>query len=581
MAKHNHFFFNFQSVTYRLKFLKTAKQRSVGLLNHLSISPQEGIIMKKPIIAHTFGMDFPIEGLILNKNFEPIGPKFTMLPGKFFWLKRGAYLIEIPLESYLKKKKPIHLGENIECASQKTHLIKTILVLSCFSHILYSQDVMQPIYLNMSENKVIDLNKPPESIEVYNPEVLDVKRLGLSNSIELQPLKTGSTLVHIHYPKDESLIYNVTVAKGSAYKKKLNITSSLKSYLTKEIQKINSIKVEKDGDKIVLLGTINSLNQFRKILTIIAPYPDIFSVTYKIESHIEKEVFKTLKEDMSYLGEKNLTFLSKQGLIFLNGSFSSEDNKKKVLEYLYRVLPPFIDATESLYSLTSVVQVDFKFIEINEGASLQLGVDIPSLLSLSLSQDKPFFHIAPTELFLKMLKKNNGIKEFAHPIILTRPGQIASFLAGGEIPVPSSFSNTSGRTDSVEFKKYGISISVTPRIHSKKTVSLETQLEMSKPSLLSGTVPSFRSQRIQNHITISEGETAIMSGLTQIQDSNVMSKIPFLGDIPLLGEIFKIRHQQSLESEIWIAISVQQNPAQSDQKLENLKQDIISSHKEF
>ncbi len=147
--------------------------------------------------------------------------------------------------------------------------------------------------------------------------------------------------------------------------------------------------------------------------------------------------------------------------------------------------------------------------------------------------------LAPT---LDLLISQGHARRLSSPNLMTKPGKEATFLVGGEIPIPVS--NGLG-TLSIEYKQYGVQLKVTPTIDADGSVDSDITPEVSDLDFADGIningflVPALKTSRIQTDVTTQDGESIVMGGLLRrIEQKNIL-KIPLLGDIPILGELFR------------------------------------------
>lgn len=155
----------------------------------------------------------------------------------------------------------------------------------------------------------------------------------------------------------------------------------------------------------------------------------------------------------------------------------------------------------------------------------------------------------------------NGLSELlAQPTLLARSGEQASFLAGGEIPVPVPENNGTGggRTISIDYKEFGVRLSVTPFVLSKDQIVLKIAPEVSELDYNIGvqlggyTVPGLRRRSAETTVELGSGQSFVIAGLSYSSSASTREKMPFLGDIPVLGAFFKRQQNQKERQELII-----------------------------
>jgi pilus assembly protein CpaC len=135
----------------------------------------------------------------------------------------------------------------------------------------------------------------------------------------------------------------------------------------------------------------------------------------------------------------------------------------------------------------------------------------------------------------------------------TRSGYRASFLAGGEFPY--SISNVNGTT--VVFKPYGIKLDIEPRVGRNGVIRAQIDSEVSSidGSVTSVGGPALLTRRTRTEFNVQAGQTIVLSGLLQRTTSNDIDKVPLLGDIPVLGALFRSKRFQNKETELVVFVT--------------------------
>ena len=150
------------------------------------------------------------------------------------------------------------------------------------------------------------------------------------------------------------------------------------------------------------------------------------------------------------------------------------------------------------------------------------------------------------------------VSTLANPNLTAMSGETATFLAGGEIPIP--ISQGLGAV-SVEYKQYGISLAFTPTVLSDGRISLRVRPEVSELSsagavqLNGTTIPALTTRRVETSAELGSGQSMMIGGLLQNSHNNSLSKTPGLGDVPVLGALFRSNGWQRNETELMIVIT--------------------------
>lgn len=159
--------------------------------------------------------------------------------------------------------------------------------------------------------------------------------------------------------------------------------------------------------------------------------------------------------------------------------------------------------------------------------------------------------------FINALQEDGLAKVIAEPNLIALSGQSASFLAGGEFPIPVP--NDDGIT--IEYKEFGVGLSFTPTVLSEDKISIEVNSEVSELDFttavrtLGFVVPGINTRRAATTIELGDGQSFAIAGLLSENIREHVKKFPFLGDIPLLGSLFKSTEFQKDETELVIIVT--------------------------
>ncbi|WP_145714508.1 type II and III secretion system protein family protein [Mesorhizobium tianshanense] len=163
------------------------------------------------------------------------------------------------------------------------------------------------------------------------------------------------------------------------------------------------------------------------------------------------------------------------------------------------------------------------------------------------------------DVLVEALQRNGLVKILAEPNLTAVTGQTASFLAGGEIPVPVPQSED---TVTVEYKSFGVSLTFTPTLIGRNRIGLHVRPEVSSISTNAAAVsangfnlPSFVVRKADTIVEVASGQTFAIAGLFQQNFTRNLEKFPVLGDVPVLGALFQSQRFQREETELVILIT--------------------------
>ncbi len=252
-------------------------------------------------------------------------------------------------------------------------------------------------------------------------------------------------------------------------------------------------------------------------------------------------------------------------LVLVSGTLSTRA-EKALLEDFARSRPNLHLRISLQEESKTLLSYDLKIIEISKGVTSQLGIRWPDSLpikgswSKEIRSESTFTVASDFETRLNLLLANGRARILANPRLVCESGASASFLAGGEIPIVI----ITPETRTVEWKTYGIILNLAPKMDSGNKIRTQITAEISTVDHGSGSsqVPGFLTRRVTTHFSSPPGGTVMLSGLIKSEMAKDVSKIPLLGQIPVLGELFKSRSFRENESEL--AIFITPSEAKSD-----------------
>jgi pilus assembly protein CpaC len=161
---------------------------------------------------------------------------------------------------------------------------------------------------------------------------------------------------------------------------------------------------------------------------------------------------------------------------------------------------------------------------------------------------------------IKALQTKGLFQSLAEPNLVAESGKEASFLAGGEYPIPVAQGGSGSVAITVQYKEYGIRLNFTPivngnRVHLKVRPEVST-LDFANAVVLNGfRIPALSTRRTETELELNSGQTFAIAGLMNNQVNSTLSKIPGIGDIPILGLLFQSKTAQKNQSELVVMIT--------------------------
>lgn len=162
---------------------------------------------------------------------------------------------------------------------------------------------------------------------------------------------------------------------------------------------------------------------------------------------------------------------------------------------------------------------------------------------------------------IQALQSTIGAQVLAEPNLMAANGKQASFLAGGEYPYPMATGTGAGITVSIMFKEYGVRLNFLPTITPRGTIRLQvapevSALDFSDAVQISGfEVPAITTRKVKTEVELADGQSFIIGGLLNNTETDTFLKIPFLGDIPILGKFFQSMQKTKANTELIVIVT--------------------------
>lgn len=187
---------------------------------------------------------------------------------------------------------------------------------------------------------------------------------------------------------------------------------------------------------------------------------------------------------------------------------------------------------------------------------------------------------------VKALEQKNLLQILAEPNLIAVNGKEASFLAGGEFPFPIVQPGQGFTAVTIQFREFGVKLKFTPVIMPNGNIHLQvvpevSQLDFTNALTISGfTVPALSTRRAQTEFELQDGQSFVIAGLMDNRVTDISSKIPGLGDIPIIGNFFKSKNRQKSNAELMVLCTVHRiSPSTQGQTLPKYPQKFLDKDK--
>jgi pilus assembly protein CpaC len=165
---------------------------------------------------------------------------------------------------------------------------------------------------------------------------------------------------------------------------------------------------------------------------------------------------------------------------------------------------------------------------------------------------------ANIQVLVDALNQEGLLTVLAEPNLVAMSGQTASFLAGGEFPIPVAQINGAV---TVDYKQFGVKLDFTPTVMHERRISLKVRPEVSQIDATASvttngiTVPGLSVRRADTTVELASGQSFAIGGLLQTNTTDIISQVPGLGSIPILGKLFSSTNYQNNKTELVIIVT--------------------------
>jgi pilus assembly protein CpaC len=393
------------------------------------------------------------------------------------------------------------------------------------------------LLLAVGESRVVNLPANLSDVVIANPDVLDV-HVRSQRQIYLIAKAPGETNVFVT-TSDGQMLYANAVRVGN------NLTSL--DQMLKLAMPDADVQISTMNGMVLLTGTVAAPEDSAEAERLVQAFSGKdMTVVSRLRTATPLQVNLQVR-----IAEVNKNFVKSIGLNLINSQrlvsgflFGIGQGNPGSISYVPVADPNTGKVLVDPNTGRAVVDTNYKFNYQSAGLTLGgaghiAGMDLMGTLDLAETQG-----LAAT---------------LANPNLTALSGETASFLAGGEIPIPISQGGNSGI--SVEYKQYGVSLAFTPTVLADGRISMRVRPEVSQLDdgsavKLSGfAIPGVSTRRAETTIELGSGQSFMIGGLLSSNSGNSASKAPFLGDIPILGNLFKSQQWRRQETELVIIVT--------------------------
>jgi len=386
----------------------------------------------------------------------------------------------------------------------------------------------QTLHVIVDHSLVITSPTPIQRISIANPAIAE--------AIVINPFQL---LINGKTPGAVSLILWSASGQSQSFDVNVDMDIIALSQKIHEVFASEPVRIEASKDVVMLSGQVSSKEVADKIYSVVkAEVPKVISLMQVPTPPARGEVLLQVKfaeVDQGALSQFGFNILS------LPGSTSRTLGAVQTQQF-----GPFAVQSLSAISGTSAT------------SAVSAQFTISDLLNLFIF--RPDINLGAT---IKALQQRNLLQILAEPNLLTETGKEASFLAGGEFPFPVVQGGGAGSvpTVTIQFKQFGVRLHFTPNITPDNMIHLKVEPEVSTldftnaVSISGFVVPALSTRRVSTEMLLKDGQSFAIAGLLDHRVQQNLSKIPWIGDVPILGRLFHSHLVNKTKSELLVLVT--------------------------
>ncbi len=377
----------------------------------------------------------------------------------------------------------------------------------------------QLITVPVNQGVLVDFNVPVREVHVANPQIADVTPTS-PKQILVDGRSYGTTQLTVRVDGGQQRMFTVAVDLDLA-----RLQMSIEQAVPRA-----TVKAQGMLDTVVLTGKVPDIQSAERILQIAEIYSKRVINQVQVAG-VQQVMLRVTVAEVNRSATRQLGF---------NGWMAGDDfPSANFVNNLGGINPVSISGTNGV-SATDTIPFVTGSMDLTASPTLAVG-----------------FPQVQMQIFIRALRENGLLHVLAEPNVVTVSGEAATFLAGGEFPVPVPDEDGI----SVEFREFGVRLNFTPTVLGPDTIHLKVAPEVSEPDFTNAVqiagyvVPGLSSRRVSTTVELGPGQTFAIGGLLSDRTRAVTSRVPALGDLPVLGALFRSVEYQQEESELVVLVT--------------------------
>jgi pilus assembly protein CpaC len=388
------------------------------------------------------------------------------------------------------------------------------------------------LHLLVGRSLVISSPSPVKRVSIADPNIADAVVIS-PYQVLLNGRNPGGVSLVMWDESDQSQTFEVFVDLDI-----LGLSQKIREVFPNE-----PVRVEASKDLVMVSGHTSSKAVENQILAIVS------SVTPKVVNLMEAPAAPT------------------QGQIILQVKFAEVD-RSNLNQFGVNLFSPGTAANGPRSTVGSAGTQEFNAPNLNSlssgntttgtGGAQSLATNFTFSNLLNIFLFRPDLDLGAT---IEDLQQKNILQILAEPNLLTATGKEASFLAGGEFPYPVVQASSVSNAVTIQFREYGVRLTFTPTILENGQIHLKVRpevsaLDYSNAVTISGfTIPALSTRRVESEMDLNDGQSFAIAGLVDDRVTKILSKVPGIGDIPVLGKLFQSTSFNRSKTELLVLVT--------------------------
>jgi pilus assembly protein CpaC len=404
-------------------------------------------------------------------------------------------------------------------ATKRLYLVSGLLIFAAAT-LTFAQGGPEDIKLTVGKSIVIDYPTDIARISTSNPDIVDASPV-TGREVLVHGKSFGTVTLVVWSKSGQRNFYNITVEQNLEPLRKL-----LKDTFPKE-----EIHVQSSRDSLSLTGRATNKDVADRASALAAPFAKNIVNNLQIAAPaVEKQILLRVK-------------------------FAELDRS---------VSDQFAINLVSTGATNTIGRITTGSSPAPNPSTLGGGAGAAGNSSFSISDALNIFAFRPDlnfAVFLRALQQRNLLQILAEPNLITTNGKEASFLVGGEFPIPVLQGGSNSGAVTIQFREFGVRLNFNPTITENNTIKMYVKPEVSSLDFAHAlsfngfTIPALSSRKTETNIELGEGQSFVIAGLIDNRVTETISRIPGLASLPILGNLFKSRQIDKNNTELIVLVT--------------------------